>query len=91
MLIAVTSPSENSDYDFIVRVFCNPISGIFEDPVTGAANCILAPFWNLKTGKDEFHSKQLSKRTGVLRTELKDNSVDIYGQAKTIFTIEMND
>lgn len=91
MLIAVTSKSANSDYDFVVRVFCNPICGITEDPVTGAANCILIPFWNLKTGKDRFQSKQLSKRTGIIKTILDGDKVDIFGQAKTIFTIEMNE
>ena len=91
MLIAVTSTSTDSGFDFAVRVFCNPICGITEDPVTGAANCILVPFWNLKTGKDRFKSKQLSKRTGVLKTAVNGNRIDIFGQAKTIFTIEMND
>ena len=90
-LIAVTSISDSSEYDFVVRVFCNPIIGITEDPVTGAANCILAPFWNQKLNKTRFRSKQLSKRTGELLLELKDNRVDIFGQAKTVFKIEMND
>jgi PhzF family phenazine biosynthesis protein len=91
MLIAVTSKSDSSDFDFVVRVFCNPVCGITEDPVTGSANCILAPYWNQKSGKTIFHSKQLSKRTGELKTELTDNRVNIYGQAKTVFIIEMND
>lgn len=90
-LIAVTSKSDSPDFDFVVRVFCNPVYGITEDPVTGAANCILAPYWNQKLNKTEFHSKQLSKRTGELKIELKDNRVDIWGQAKTVFIIEMND
>jgi len=89
-IIAVTSISDSSEYDFVVRVFCNPKIGITEDPVTGAANCILAPFWNQKLNKTRFHSKQLSKRTGELLLELKDNRVDIMGQAKTVFKIEMN-
>lgn len=90
-LIAVTSKSEVSEYDFVVRVFCNPKFGITEDPVTGAANCILVPFWNQKTGKDKFQSKQLSTRTGIIRTKLNENSIDIFGQAKTIFKIEMTE
>jgi PhzF family phenazine biosynthesis protein len=90
-LIAVTSKSESSEYDFVVRVFCNPEIGINEDPVTGAANCILAPFWYQKSGKTKFHSKQLSKRTGEMILELKNNRVDILGQAKTVFSINLND
>jgi predicted PhzF superfamily epimerase YddE/YHI9 len=90
MLIAVTALSTDAEFDFVVRVFCNPVCGITEDPVTGAANCILVPFWNLKTGKDGFKSKQLSKRTGVLKTAMDGNRINIFGQAKMIFTIEMN-
>lgn len=88
-LIAVTSKSDSADFDFVVRVFCNPVIGIMEDPVTGAANCILAPYWNQKLNKTKFHSRQLSKRTGELKIELIDNRVDILGQAKTIFIIEL--
>jgi PhzF family phenazine biosynthesis protein len=91
MLIAVTALSTDAEFDFVVRVFCNPVCGITEDAVTGAANCILVPFWNLKTGRDGFKSKQLSKRTGVLKTAMDGNRINIFGQAKTIFTIEMND
>ena len=87
-LIAVTAISQSKEYDFIVRVFCDPKSGIQEDPVTGSANCILAPYWNKKTGKKYFSSYQASKRTGKLKIEYKENSVDIYGQAKTIFKID---
>jgi PhzF family phenazine biosynthesis protein len=90
-IIVVTSVSDSPEYDFVVRVFCNPKIGITEDPVTGAANCILAPFWNQKLNKTQFRSKQLSKRTGELLIEFKDNRVDIFGQAKTVFKIEMDD
>lgn len=91
LLIALTSISNDLEFDFVVRVFCNPSSGITEDPVTGAANCILIPYWNQKTGKKEFRSKQLSKRTGIIKTALNGNRVDIYGQAITVFTIELSD
>lgn len=91
LVIAVTAKSESSDYDFVVRVFCNPISGITEDPVTGAANCILAPYWNMKLGKTSFKSKQISKRTGELKIAFKGERVEIFGQAKTIFKIELID
>jgi PhzF family phenazine biosynthesis protein len=91
LVIAVTAKSESSAYDFVVRVFCNPISGITEDPVTGAANCILVPFWNMKLEKTNFKSKQLSKRTGELKTVYKGNRIEILGQAKTVFNIEMMD
>jgi len=89
LLIAVTAISESSDYDFVVRVFCNPVSGITEDPVNGAANCILAPYWNMKLGKTSFKSKQISKRTGELKIIYKGDRVEIFGKAKTVFKIDL--
>lgn len=91
LVIAVTARSESTDFDFVVRVFCNPISGITEDPVTGAANCILVPFWNMKLKKKNFKSKQISKRTGELRTIYKGDRIEILGQAKTVFRIDMTE
>jgi PhzF family phenazine biosynthesis protein len=71
-----------------VRCFA-PAVGIDEDPVTGSANCALAPFWAEKTGKKDFNSHQISKREGILKISLKDDRVEISGQAKTIFKAEL--
>lgn len=87
-LLAVTAPPFQPQYDFVVRVFCNPECGITEDPVTGSANCILAPYWHRILKKTKFSSKQLSKRTGELEVALADNKVEISGQAVTVFTID---
>ena len=86
--IIVTAESDDPAYDFVVRVFCNPASGITEDPVTGVANCVLIPFWSRKTGKASFRSRQLSKRSGTMRVEFHNNRIDIFGQAVTTFVIE---
>lgn len=91
LLNAVTAKSDNPDYDFVVRVFCDPECGIFEDPVTGAANCILVPFWSMKTNLTKFKSKQLSFRTGEIKTELIAGKLNIIGQAKTVMTINLKD
>lgn len=88
VLIAVTSLSDSLAYDFVVRVFSNPKYGISEDPVTGAANCILAPYWSQRLNKATFNSKQLSQRTGEMRITLIDNRIEIMGQATTVFEIE---
>jgi len=39
----------------------------------------------MKTGKSEFISRQVSKRTGILKVSLIGDRVEISGQAKTIF------
>ena len=88
--IAVTAKSDDPNFDFVVRVFCDPDSGIYEDPVTGSANCILVPYWNQQTNRTRFNSKQISKRSGVIKTELIDNKINIYGQAITVMIIELN-
>jgi PhzF family phenazine biosynthesis protein len=62
-----------------------------EDPVTGSANCVLIPFWHMKTNLKKFISKQLSYRTGEIKTELIDDKLDIMGQAKTVMTINLDE
>jgi PhzF family phenazine biosynthesis protein len=86
--LIVTAQSEDNNYDFCVRCFA-PALGINEDPVTGSAHCALVPFWYGKTGKTDFVSHQVSKREGVLKVSLKDDRVEISGQAKTIFRAEL--
>lgn len=79
----VTAKSEEPEFDFCVRCFA-PALGIDEDPVTGSAHCALVPFWNMKTGKKDFTSHQVSKRSGILKVSLKGDRVEISGQAITI-------
>lgn len=46
-----------------------PISGISEDPVTGSAHCILAPYWSevLRLAPGEIiPARQVSRRGGDL-------------------------
>jgi PhzF family phenazine biosynthesis protein len=86
--LIVTAPSDDPSFDFCVRCFA-PAVGIDEDPVTGSANCALAPFWAEKTGKTDFNSHQISKREGILKVSLKGDRVEISGQAKTIFKAEL--
>ena len=84
--LMLTAKGDKEDY--VVRCFA-PISGINEDPVTGSAQCALTPIWNNLTGKTSFISKQVSKRTGILKTELIDNRIKISGQAITFFEAEI--
>lgn len=86
--LIITAKSEEPGFDFCVRCFA-PALGIDEDPVTGSAHCALVPFWHMKTGRNDFISHQVSKRTGVLKVSLKGDRVEISGQAKTILKAEM--
>lgn len=76
--VIVTAPSE-SDYDFVSRYFA-PAKGIPEDPVTGAAHCMLAPYWAKRLGKTEFRAFQASRRGGEVICRLIDDRVELQGQ-----------
>lgn len=86
--LMITAKGEQPDRDFVLRVFA-PSAGINEDPVTGSAHCALTPLWHQKTGKTEFNSYQLSKRTGRLKVKLLGDRVEIKGQAITVFQAEL--
>ena len=76
--VMVTAPG--SGCDFVSRYFA-PGVGIPEDPVTGSAHCVLAPFWSEILGKTEFHARQLSKRGGDLWVRLEGDRVKIAGHS----------
>jgi PhzF family phenazine biosynthesis protein len=84
--VIVTSRSETTDYDCVSRFFA-PNYGIDEDPVTGSAHCVLAPFWRDRLGKDHMLGYQASARGGVVRmTYDGGDRVMIGGQAVTVMT-----
>jgi PhzF family phenazine biosynthesis protein len=56
--VIVTAPGEG-DYYFVSRYFA-PAKGIPEDPVTGAAHCMLAPYWAKRLGKTVLRAYQAS-------------------------------
>jgi len=79
---------DESTFDFSSRFFA-PALGIEEDPVTGSAHCVLAPYWSVTLGKAPgtvLTALQASPRGGVLRLRLNDDSsrVEILGQAVTV-------
>lgn len=86
--LIVTSASEDKKYDYAIRCFA-PAVGINEDPVTGSAQCALAPFWAEKTGKTSFNCRQVSRREGILKVTLQDDRVLISGQAVTVFKADL--
>ena len=74
--LIVTAPG--TDVDFVSRFFA-PNCGINEDPVTGSAHCMLAPYWGNRLGKSNLAARQLSKRGGRLHCQLSDDRVLISG------------
>ena len=84
----IVTASAGDGTDFVSRYFA-PAFGIPEDPVTGSTHCTLAPFWADRLGKDTFVARQLSRRGGELRVELRGDRVLIGGTAVTVARTEM--
>ncbi|MET7287205.1 PhzF family phenazine biosynthesis protein [Streptomyces sp. NPDC005573] len=75
-------------YDFVSRCFF-PNIGIDEDPVTGSAHTALAPHWSARLGRDTLTGLQASRRTGVVRTELRGARTLLFGRAVTVIDGEL--
>lgn len=71
------------DVDIVSRFFA-PALGVDEDPVTGSAHCVLAPYWQPRLGRDAFLAAQISRRGGLVRCRLEDARVELGGQAVTV-------
>ena len=82
--LIVTAAGSN-EYDFVSRYFA-PGKGIPEDPVTGGAHCMLAPYWARQLGKTEFRAFQASARGGEVLCRLRGNRVELEGNC--VFYLE---
>ena len=75
--IIVTARGEK--VDFVSRCFF-PNVGIPEDPVTGSAHCIIAPYWGKKLSKTTLLAHQISARGGKLHCTVEAKHVTLTGQ-----------
>ena len=82
--VIVTAPGDGA-YDFVSRYFA-PAKGIPEDPVTGAAHCMLSPYWAARLGKTAFTAFQASRRGGEVICRLAGNRVELEGRC--VFYLE---
>ena len=73
----------DSKFDFVSRFF-GPAVGVDEDPVTGSAHCMLAPYWARKLGSTDLRGYQASPRGGIVHTRLVGNRVHLIGSAVTV-------
>jgi PhzF family phenazine biosynthesis protein len=76
--LVITARGEKAD--FVSRWF-GPRVGVNEDPVTGSAHCMLAPYWALKLNKTKLYAEQLSTRLGKIFCEVTGDRVLLSGQA----------
>ena len=82
-LIPTALAAEDRGYDFVSRVFA-PQAGLPEDPVTGSAHTVLAPYWAERLGRTSLVGFQVSARSGLVGVELNDDRVTITGHAVTV-------
>jgi PhzF family phenazine biosynthesis protein len=83
-LIGVIITSKGTPpYDFISRFFA-PWVGVYEDPVTGSAHTVLAPYWSKILNKNEMLAYQASERGGELEVRLKGDRVELIGEAQIV-------
>ncbi|MEM7659577.1 MAG: PhzF family phenazine biosynthesis protein, partial [Bacteroidota bacterium] len=78
--LIVTAKGDSAD--FVSRFFA-PQSGVPEDPVTGSAHCLLAPFWAKQLNQSSMFARQLSPRGGEVWTEVRGDRVILTGHAVT--------
>jgi PhzF family phenazine biosynthesis protein len=79
-----TAPADPGHaYDFVSRVFA-PQAGIPEDPVTGSAHTVLAPYWVDRLGRTSLVGLQVSARSGFVGVELNRDRVTVTGHAVTV-------
>jgi PhzF family phenazine biosynthesis protein len=81
VLNIATAPG--TDTDVLSRVFA-PGAGIDEDPVTGSAHSVLAPYWAARLGRDKFTAFQASQRGGYVGCTLVGDKVVLGGKCATV-------
>lgn len=77
--VIVTAPADDPDVDFVSRFF-GPGVGIDEDPVTGSAHCVLAPYWAARLDKPRLRARQVSARGGELECVVEGDRVELIGR-----------
>jgi PhzF family phenazine biosynthesis protein len=79
---AVIVTATGDEHDIVSRMFA-PRVGVPEDPVTGSAHCVLAPYWEARLGP-ALTAYQASERGGVVRTRIEGDRVVLGGEAVTV-------
>jgi PhzF family phenazine biosynthesis protein len=92
-VLLAAAPGDRPGVDSVCRVFA-PVYGIDEDPVTGSAHCVLAPWLAARPGgggsaaggegRTSFVGEQVSARGGLVGMRLTGERVVLSGRAVTV-------
>lgn len=77
--------ARGDEVDFVSRYFA-PAAGVDEDPVTGSAHCLLAPYWASELGRSALRARQVSRRGGELDCTVRGDRVELVGEAVLYLT-----
>lgn len=86
--VIVTAAGDEPGIDCVSRFF-GPAVGVDEDPVTGSAHCVLAPFWARRLGRTGLRGQQASARGGEVGMVLRGDRVQLSGHAVTVWRGEL--
>lgn len=86
ILVSGTAPPE-SGFDYYCRFFF-PKTGINEDPMTGSAQCGLAPYWAKKLGKCDLSVYAASARGGIVHVHFDEQRKRILMRGKAVMVME---
>jgi PhzF family phenazine biosynthesis protein len=81
VLYIATARGETAD--IVSRAFA-PGAGIDEDPVTGSAHAVIAPYWAEKLGRTHFTAFQASARGGHMTCTVEGDRVILGGRCVTV-------
>lgn len=87
-MVVLTAAASTAPFDVVSRAF-GPKYGIEEDPVTGSAHCLLAPWWAPRLGRDRLRAAQVSARGGDLHVRLEGDRTIVAGRAVTVLRGEL--
>ena len=74
---------QRNGIDLVSRFFA-PAAGVDEDPVTGSAHCVLAPYWYERFGKTNLTGYQVSPRGGLVHIRYEGARTVLSGKAVTV-------
>ena len=82
--LILTSPFENNNYDYALRMFGTKNLGVREDPVTGSAQPPIFSYWSNILKKEDVLVYQSSERGGLMRVKRDLRGIDVNGRVKLV-------
>ncbi|MDF5757858.1 PhzF family phenazine biosynthesis isomerase [Spongiactinospora sp. TRM90649] len=89
VIVTAAADGEAGEADYVSRFFA-PRVGVPEDPVTGSAHCVLAPYWSERFARPDLVGAQLSPRGGLVYTRHVSERVMLGGHAVMVMSADLH-